>query len=318
MKLFEQLINLLVVGAIVLTVVKTYLTANKIWSRKHEQVVSESVSVSAQFIGIVTALPFLIKYTIIDGDFMSLANMSIKLALTLFFLAIGIGLWVRAEGSEGLWSKLKRALKMEKEESLDLINALVRPAGARIILDVLRRLALIDKNLDDREMAFIQAFADRWKIKIDFRKAFDSVSEQATDQMHIDLRTKVIEYLSISPDKEQATQFLDIINSLVGVDQKVSAEEQFILEEIRGLIEAYINDGQTKTTYSVIVVPQDREERASIRVLLPDVSPRAKWGGNIYYAGVYHSRPFAEMISAKYQSLNLFSTVKTIRESVTS
>ena len=318
MNLFEQLINLLVVGAIVLTVVKTYLTANKIWSRKHEQVVSESVSVSAQFIGIVTALPFLIKYTFIDGDFMSLANMSIKLALTLFFLAIGIGLWVRVEGSEGLWSKLKRALKMEKEESLDLINALVRPAGARIILDILRRLALIDKNLDDREMAYIQAFANRWNIRIDFRKAFDSVSEQATDQMHIDLRNKLIEYLSISPDKEQATQFLDIINSLVSVDQKVSAEEQFILDEIRGLIEAYINDGQTKTTYSVIVVPQDREERASIRVLLPDVSPRAKWGGNIYYAGVYHSRPFAEMISEKFQSLNLFSTVKTISESVTS
>ena len=81
MKLFEQLINILVVGAIALTVVKTYLTANKIWSRKHEQVVSESVSVSAQLIGIVTTVPFLVKYTLIDADFMSLANMSIKLTL---------------------------------------------------------------------------------------------------------------------------------------------------------------------------------------------------------------------------------------------
>ncbi len=129
MKLFEQLINMLIVGAIVLTVVKTYLTANKIWSRKHERVVSESVSVSAQLIGIVTTLPFLIKYTLIDPDLMIFSNMSIKLALTLFFLMIGIGLWVRMEGREGLWSKVKRALKLEKEESLDLINALVRPAG---------------------------------------------------------------------------------------------------------------------------------------------------------------------------------------------
>jgi len=83
MNLFEQLINILVVGAIVLTVV--------------------------------------------------------KLALTLFFLMIGIGLWVRVEGRESLWSTVKRALKPEKEESLDLINALVRPAGARIIVDVLTR-----------------------------------------------------------------------------------------------------------------------------------------------------------------------------------
>lgn len=54
MKIFEQLINMLVVGAIVLIVVKAYLTANKVWSRKHKRVVSESVSVSAQFIGIIT------------------------------------------------------------------------------------------------------------------------------------------------------------------------------------------------------------------------------------------------------------------------
>lgn len=312
--MFEQLINLLVVGAIGLTVVKTYLTANKVWSRKHKKEVSESVSVSAQLIGIVTSLPFLIKYSIIDSDFMSLANMSIKLALTLFFLMIGIGLWVRVEGHEGFWHKVKRALKLEKKESFDLINALVRPAGARTIIDILRRLAMIDKNLDEREMTFIQAFADRWNIKIDFRKEFDSASEQTTDQMHIDLREKLTEYLSISPDTIQASQFLDIINSLVSADKNISDEEQFILDEIKGMIENYISEGESKAAYNVIVVPQDREERASVRALLPTVTPRADWGGNVYCAGVYHSRPFAEMISAKYQGLNLFSTVKTVIE----
>jgi hypothetical protein len=314
MNMFEQLINLLVVGAIGLTVVKTYLTANKVWSRKHKKEVSESVSVSAQLIGIVTSLPFLIKYSIIDSDFMSLANMSIKLALTLFFLMIGIGLWVRVEGHEGFWHKVKRALKLEKKESFDLINALVRPAGARTIIDILRRLAMIDKNLDEREMTFIQAFADRWNIKIDFRKEFDSASEQTTDQMHIDLREKLTEYLSISPDTIQASQFLDIINSLVSADKNISDEEQFILDEIKGMIENYISEGESKAAYNVIVVPQDREERASVRALLPTVTPRADWGGNVYCAGVYHSRPFAEMISAKYQGLNLFSTVKTVIE----
>ena len=161
MKLFEQLINLLVVGAIFLTVVKTYLTANKVWSRKHKKDVAESISVSAQLIGIMTSLPFLIKYTIIDSDLMSFANMSIKLALTLFFLAIGIGLWVRVEGHEGLWSKIKRSLKLEKKESMDLINALIRPAGARIILEALQKMASIDRKLDEREMEFIQEFADK-------------------------------------------------------------------------------------------------------------------------------------------------------------
>jgi hypothetical protein len=314
MKLFEQLINLLVVGAIVLTVVKTYLTANKVWSRKHQQVVSESVSVSAQFIGVATSIPFLIKYSLIDGDFMSLANMSIKLALTLLFLMIGIGIWVRVEGSEGLWAKIKRSLKLEKEESMDLINALIQPAGARIILDVLRRLAMIDKQLDEREMAFIQKFADSWNIKINFDKEFALNGDEVTDQTYIDLRNSLLKYLSISPDKGQASQFLDIINALVSVDEVVSDEEQFILDEMRGLIETYISGGKAKIAYTVIVVPQNSEERASIRALLPNESPRAKWGGNIYYAGIFHSRPFAQMMSEKYQGLNLFSTVKTLTE----
>ena len=238
--------------------------------------------------------------------------MSIKLGLTLFFLMIGIGLWVRVEGHEGFWHKVKRALKLEKEESLDLINALVRPAGARTILDILQRLAMIDKHLDEREMTFIQAFADRWNVKIDFRKEFDAANEQTTDQMYIELREKVSEYLSISPDKTQASQFLDIINTLVSADQNVSGEEQFILDEIKGMIENYVSEEESKAVYSVIVVPQNKKERASVRALLPDVTPRAEWGGNIYYAGVYHSRPFAEMISEKYQGLNLFSTVKTM------
>jgi len=313
MNFFEQLINMMVVGAIGLTVVKTYLTANKVWSRKHKRDVSESVSVSAQLISIVTSLPFLIKYTFIDGNYMSFANMSLKLGLTLFFLMIGIGLWVRVEGHEGLWAKIKRSLKLEKQESLDLINALIRPAGAPIILDALQRLAVIDKDLDEREMEFIQGFADNWGIKIDFREEFEMAATQHTEDMQIELRNTIARYLAITPDKQQASQFLDIINTLVSVDHQVADDEQFIVDEVKGMIESYIHDDEVKTTYNVIVVPQDREERATVSTLLPNVTPRAEWGGNVYFVGRYHSRPFAEMISENYQNLNLFSTVKTVQ-----
>jgi hypothetical protein len=180
------------------------------------------------------------------------------------------------------------------------------------MLNILQRLAVIDKELDEREMTFIQGFADSWNIDVDFEKQFDLAAEQPTEQMFIDLRNRLSDYLSISPERAQASQFLDIINFLIGVDQTIRDEEQFIVDEINGMIETYINDGEAKTAYRVIVVPQNREERAAISALLPHVKPRAEWGGNIYYAGVYHSRGYADMMSERYQGLNLFSTVKAV------
>ena len=195
---------------------------------------------------------------------------------------------------------------------MDLINALIRPSGARIILDILQRLALIDKDLDDAEKDLIQDFADRWKIKIDFRRQFEIAAEHSTEQMYIELRNRVSDYLSVSPERNQTTQFLDIINLLIGIDQSVSPEEQLIVDEITGMIETYINDGQAQRSFGVVIVPQDEKGRAAIETLLPNVKPRAGWGGNVYLAGTFHSRGYAEMMSERYQGLSLFSTVKAL------
>ena len=85
MELLNKIVNALVLSAVGLTLVTTYLTANKVWSRKHERVVAESISVVAQLIGAATALPFMLKYVLIDQDYYSLANISIKFSLTIFF-----------------------------------------------------------------------------------------------------------------------------------------------------------------------------------------------------------------------------------------
>jgi len=314
MELVNQIVNLLVVSAIGFTVFKTYLTANKVWSRKHEKVVAESISVTAQIIGLLTALPFIIKYVLIDKDYMSLTNMSIKLGLTIFFLMISIGVWVRVGRKESLWTKTKRALKLEKEEGLDLINAVLKPAGANIILDILKKLALVDKELDDREKLFIQEFADNWHINISFEDELAQATKMPATQLHIDLRKKVTDYLNISPDKKQASQLLDLLNSLATADENVSGEETFILNEIKGMIKTYINDGEAGDSYVVMLVPQRAEKIAAVRALLPDVEPKREWGGDVYYAGIFHSRPYALMIAQKYQALDLFATVKKLNQ----
>lgn len=313
MEIINQVVNLLVVGAIGLTVFKTYLTANKIWSRKHEKVVAESVSVTAQLIGFLTAMPFIIKYVVIDRDYMSLANMSIKLGLTLFFLMISIGVWVRVDKRESLWVKTKRAMKLEKDEGFDLINAVLNPAGAKLILDILKSLALVDKELDDREKQFIQEFANSWRIKISFQDELEQAQVAEPTVLFVELREKVGDYLNITPDKKQASQLLDLLTSLVSADKNVSSEEIFILDEIKGMIREYVDQGEPADTFVVLLVPQHDKEIAAVRTLLPNIEPRNEWGGEVYYAGIYHSRPYALMIAEKYQDLNLFATVKRKR-----
>jgi hypothetical protein len=48
--------------------------------------------------------------------------------------------------------------------------------------------------------------------------------------------------------------------------------------------------------------------------LLPNVEPKREWGGDVYYAGIFHSRPYALMIAQKYQALDLFATVKKLQQ----
>ena len=312
MSVFEDLINVLTGGAIVLALITSYLVANKLWSRKHEKVVAESISIWAQLIGILTMLPFLAKYLLLDNDYMSFASLVIRLVLAFFFLVIGIGLWVAVGRKESLWAKTRRALRLERKESLDLVNALMKPSGANIMLDVLQKLALIDKQLDEREKVFIQNFADRWNIKIEFDELLENTTNTPTEQLYIDLREQLSSYLSISPDKTQVGQFLDIIDLLVDIDQSVSEEERFIVEEMRGMLETYINQGEAQKSFNVVVVPQDREQRDAIQALLPNATSHERWGGKVYSAGVYHSQGYADMISRKYQALNLFSTVKAL------
>ncbi|NNF61451.1 MAG: hypothetical protein HKN06_08995, partial [Gammaproteobacteria bacterium] len=80
-----------------------------------------------------------------------------------------------------------------------------------------------------------------------------------------------------------------------------------------GMIETYINDGEASDSYVVMLVPQRAEKIAAVRALLPNVEPKNEWGGDVYYAGIFHSRPYALMIAQKYQALELFATVKKLK-----
>ena len=296
---FTDFIRIWVRVALVLIFVEAYLTINKIWIRKHERVVSESVSVAAQFLALLTGIPFIGLY-IIEGAYEGAISDGVFLIINIIMIAIGIGFWVEGQRSEGFWSNLKKSLRLEKGEAHTLISDFLKPVGAEQVIRILHGLANIDNNLDEKEIQFIKAFADKWDLELD-----DHIGQRkagATDeaQSYSELRDMVQDYLRLSPPREQAGNLGDVLLSLANIDGNVSADEQLIIDELSGLIGDYV--GKTENTgFLVLIAPQSSAQESTLQEILKDCERMARLGGYVYVVGRYYSQAYAEMVCSWYR-----------------
>lgn len=113
---FEEFIRIWARVALALIFVEAYLTINKIWIRKHERVVSESVSVSAQLLALVTGVPFIGLY-VMEGAYEGAISDGVFLLVNVIMIAIGIGFWVEGRRRLGFLQNLNKALRLEKGEA---------------------------------------------------------------------------------------------------------------------------------------------------------------------------------------------------------
>ena len=65
MSLFEKLIGVLVSGALIFSLIKGYLTVNKIWKRRKNEEVANSISIVAAMLGFAVGVPFLLNSLLI-------------------------------------------------------------------------------------------------------------------------------------------------------------------------------------------------------------------------------------------------------------
>ncbi len=68
LSLFEKFIGVLVSSALIFSVIKGYLTVNKIWSRRKNEEVANSISIVAAMLGFAVGFPFLLNSLIITQD----------------------------------------------------------------------------------------------------------------------------------------------------------------------------------------------------------------------------------------------------------
>jgi len=304
MRHFVTYVEFLVSISVIVTALSNYLIVNKLWKRRDKKEVAESISIAAAVLGMATALPFFIQFTFIDRSPAPAVKTAISLATGVFFVTIGSGLWVSEYRDRGWLSLFLRALKLEREESTYLLRALGRPRGAEEIVEILRRLAAIDKHVDEREMKLVREFADRWDLEAPDLRA--GAADRGGDLMG--LREVMEDYLAHEPPAEQAGHLLDVIQLFVKADSRVTREEELALEELSALIDDYTaGEDEERTLHEVLIVPQSDRQFEAVRELFPGSEVKSVRGGEVFSVGRFFSPRYAEAVCERYIDLGLFT-----------
>ena len=293
-------------ASLALAAVQIYLTLNKLWNRKHEKVVAESISIYGELLGLIP-LFFLTLSFFLDRQWEGMVDGVLWLGAGAITIAIGTGKWVEGRRSLGYWALLREALALERSEVGNLARSFFRPSGAEKVVDLLTQVALIDEDLDERERAFIQSFVDGWGVELSWDEVARRRPEQGLDKMR--LRNAAAEYLRTSPPPRQAEQLADVIVALVHADEEVTVEEDMMLAEVGGMLSSYVHGGADRPQFSVVLVPQSDQEEQAIQAVLPGMGSEDVAGGRAYVVGRYFSDAYAAMVTEQYHALNVFTTV---------
>ena len=310
---FERLIDAFIWISLLMSVVQVYLQTNKIWKRKHERVVAESQSIAGLSLLILNCLIWLISY-IMKNDIESIIDTSLIIAQAMVFLLVGTGLWVRGQRKMGFWRLVKQALRIEKKEANYLLKRFFKPQNAEIIIDILHNLAMIDEEFDEREKKLIEFFAMEWNIPYSAETKNKERKQRVVQNKFVDLRNKLLDYLSRDPPVEQVAQLKDLINEMILADEKITSEEKLVSGELLGIIDSYLQEEERKDVYQVIIVPQNPNQEQKIKELLPDSESIETFGGIVYSVGSFYSKEFAEMVCQRFRKMNFFAIVYNLED----
>lgn len=311
---FKSIISFVAYASLGFTFMEVYLTLNKLWKRKHERKVAESISITGKFIGFFTSSVFVLNFAF-SQHWQGAINSFFWVFAAIIQIFIGAGVWVTGQRKTNFWDLVKRSLKLERKEAADLAKSFFRPSQAHKVIEILSKVAMIDEVLDNSEKEFIQQFAESWNIHFDWEE-FTRENGKDNPITFSELRDSMVEYLYTLPPTDQVSQLGDVLNMLVRIDGVVSEEEELILEELMGLIKQYEEEDPSTVLYSIAVVPQTSEQEKAILKTMPTLRKSQVAGGQAFLIGPFHSQKYAQIVCNKYRMHRCFSVVVEMEESL--
>ncbi len=307
--LLIHLVTFLSTMGVGISAVSGYLTINKLWKRRHDISVVNSISVVSVVLSAFVYGCLAIKFAVFEGSFIFAFDAGLNSMLMAAIFFIGIGMWLSENRNVSIYRMSIRALNLEKRESLNLLKLMINPHGSERLLAILVKTASIDNELAPQEIQIISEFAKHWNINPPNLVA-GTVNERVT---FAELRESVIGYIETGPPKEQASNLIDILEILIKADSKTSPEEEAILEELSGIITDYTTDEKVTATpsFEVVVVPQTEHQIEAVTELLGAEATAATRSGSdsTYIAGKFHSEKYALEMTENYKELGLYAAV---------
>jgi hypothetical protein len=305
MKIIELIIQWLFNLAVVINAIMIYLNINKLWRTKHEAIVAESISVGAKALGISIAGIFLLNF-IVKKDYGSSISYLLFLISDIIFFLVGIGFWVRQSKNLGIGKRFFRSLKQEKSEVGNLVKAVATHQSQRQLLEILNRLAWLNKELHKKQIKCIEVFTEDWNLNI--RYIISRQPKERGVEKYQCLCQVVREYLKEEPPKEQVELLCDLIKTLIEAAEKITQEEEIISEEILGILNKYIGKNEINV-YRIIIHPKTREQENDILSRLSDAKVEFILGDRALLAGFFHTKRYAEVIGESYRDQGWFTVV---------
>ena len=176
------------------------------------------------------------------------------------------------------------------------LRQLFSPRGTNLVLKILHGLAMIDEELDERELNFLRAFAKRWGLQLDNALLAEQPSRSGASSAFTFLRDAMEDYLAAKPPTDQARQLRDVMTALVTIDGRICAREELILDELGRMIDAYV--GNDALGAYAVTIDTEKSSPAPMPEERAQDSTGSRAGTTI---GTYHSRAYAELVANWYR-----------------
>ena len=301
----NKVIAFLVTSALFISIFQFYLKLNKVWKRRTIAEVANSISIVAALLGFTVGFPFLLNSLFISGDYPAAGKSVLGLGMAVMMTLISMGYFVEENKGKNFFRLLFDALGAEKNESTDLLSAMLRPQGATKIIEILTQLAALDEEVAQEEVDLINDFASKWRINIPEIK----VGAPGKITNLVEIKALVQSYLDEKPDVEVAQNLVDLINMMAEADDEVTDEEAMAVGEFTGMIGHYVSQekGGSIDAFEVVIVPQNENQSTAVKERIPNIDSVKKQGGEIFIVGTFYSEDYAEAVCGKYISLGLLT-----------